>query len=45
MMQRYHNPFAVIDLVAPVEQREHYDRYTATGTRGNGRSESLSPPR
>ena len=35
MMQRYHNPFAVIDLVAPVEQREHYDRYTATGTRGN----------
>ena len=33
MTQRYHNPFAVIDLVAPVEQREYYDRYAATGTR------------
>ena len=32
MTQKYHNPFAVIDLIAPVDQREHYDRYAATGT-------------
>jgi hypothetical protein len=31
--QRYHNPFAGIDLIAPVEQREVYDRYTQTGGR------------
>ena len=30
--QRYHNPFAVIDLVAPIDQREYYDRYSATGS-------------
>ena len=34
MTQRYHNPFAVIDLVAPVEQREWYDLYTTTGGAG-----------
>ena len=27
MAQRYHNPFAGIDLIAPVEQRDVYDRY------------------
>lgn len=30
MTQRYHNPFAGIDLIAPVEQREAYDRYCQT---------------
>jgi hypothetical protein len=33
MTQRYHNPFAGIDLVAPVEQRDVYDRYTQSGGR------------
>ena len=33
MAQRYHNPFAGIDLVAPVEQRDVYDRYTQSGGR------------
>jgi len=33
MTQRYYNPFAGIDLVAPVEQREIYDRYTQSGGR------------
>ncbi len=33
MTQRYHNPFAGIDLIAPVEQREFYDRYCQTGGR------------
>ena len=27
MTQKYYNPFAGIDLVAPVEQRDVYDRY------------------
>jgi hypothetical protein len=27
MTQRYHNPFAGVDLIAPVDQREAYDRY------------------
>ena len=27
MTQRYHNPFAGIDLIAPVEYRDAYDRY------------------
>jgi hypothetical protein len=31
--QRYHNPFAGIDLVAPVDQRDVYDRYCQTGGR------------
>jgi hypothetical protein len=31
--QRYHNPFAGIDLIAPVEQRDVYDRYCQTGGR------------
>lgn len=33
MTQRYHNSFASIDLVAPVEQRDVYDRYTQSGGR------------
>lgn len=33
MTQRYHNPFAGIDLIAPIEQRDVYDRYTQTGGR------------
>lgn len=33
MTQRYHNPFAGIDLLAPVEQRDFYDRYCQTGGR------------
>src|SRR4051812_16337001 len=33
MTQRYHNPFAGIDMIAPVEQREVYDRYCQTGGR------------
>ena len=31
MIQRYHNPFAGIDLIAPVEQRDVYERYCQTG--------------
>jgi len=33
MTQRYHNPFAGIDLVAPAEQRDVYDRYSQSGGR------------
>ena len=33
MPQRYHNPFAGIDLLAPIEQREDYDLYCQTGGR------------
>lgn len=33
MTQRYHNPFADIGLLAPVEQRDVYDRYCQTGGR------------
>lgn len=33
MTQRYHNPFAGIELIAPVEQRDYYDRYCQTGGR------------
>ncbi len=33
MTQRYHNPFAGIDLIAPAEQREAYDRYCQTAGR------------
>ena len=33
MTQKYHNPFAGIDLIAPVEQRDFYDRYSQTGGR------------
>lgn len=32
-MQRYHNPFASMDLIAPVELREFYDRYCQSGGR------------
>ena len=30
MTQRYHNPFAGVDLIAPIEQRDVYDRYCQT---------------
>lgn len=30
-MQRYHNPFAGRDLIAPIELREFYDRYCQSG--------------
>lgn len=33
MTQRYHNPFAGIDLIAPLEQRDVYDRYCQTAGR------------
>ena len=33
MTQRYHNPFAGIDLIVPIEQRDSYDRYCQTGGR------------
>lgn len=33
MTQRYHNPFAGIDLIAPIEQRDIYDRYCQTAGR------------
>lgn len=33
MTQRYHNPFSGIDLVAPVEQRDVYNRYCQTAGR------------
>ena len=33
MTQRYHNPFAGIDLIAPIEQRDVYDRYCQTAGR------------
>lgn len=31
MTQQYHNPFAGIELIAPLEQRDDYDRYCQTG--------------
>lgn len=33
MTQRYHNPFAGVDMIAPVEQRDFYDRYCQTAGR------------
>jgi len=33
MTQHYYNPFAGIDLIAPVEQRDVYDRYCHTAGR------------
>ncbi|MFW9890105.1 MAG: hypothetical protein ACFFER_18130 [Candidatus Thorarchaeota archaeon] len=33
MTQRYHNPFAGIDLIALLEQRDVYDRYCQTAGR------------
>jgi hypothetical protein len=33
MTQRYHNPFASVDLLAPIEQRNSYDRYCQSGGR------------
>ena len=35
MAQQYHNPFAGLHLIAPVDQREDYDQYCQRqGTRG-----------
>lgn len=31
MAEQYHNPFANIDLIAPIEHRDFYDRYCQTG--------------
>ena len=31
MAQQYRNPFAGMDLIAPIEQRDSYDRYCQTG--------------
>lgn len=31
MTQRYHNPFAAVDLVAPIEQRTDYQYFTQSG--------------
>ena len=42
-MQRYHNPFAGIDLIIPIDQREVYDRYCQTQTRGLTTSIDLRP--
>ena len=33
MTQRYHNPFAGIDLIAPVDYRDAYDRFCQSGGR------------
>ena len=35
MAQQYHNPFAGIDLIAPIEQRDVYDRYCRRGGRSS----------
>ena len=42
-MQRYHNPFAGIDLIIPIDQREAYDRYCRTQARGLTTSIDLRP--
>ena len=31
MAEQYHNPFANIDLIAPIEYRDFYDWYCQTG--------------
>lgn len=43
MAQQYHNPFAGIDLIAPIEQRDFYDRYCQTG--GNASVDQSPFPR
>ena len=35
MAQQYRNPFAGMDLIAPIEQRNAYDGYCRTGARGS----------
>lgn len=35
MAQRYHNPFAGLDLIAPIDQRDFYDLYCQTGGRAD----------
>ena len=34
-MQQFPNPFAGIDLIAPIEQRDFYDQYCQTGGHGS----------
>lgn len=43
MTQRYHNPFAGIDLIAPIEQRDVYDRYCKTGDKRSNIDQSPFP--
>ena len=43
-MQRYHNPFEIIPLVAPEAQREYYNTYCQTGT-GRGSVDHIPFPR
>ena len=43
MTKRYHNPFAGIDLIAPVEQRDVYDRYCKTGDKRSNIDQSPFP--
>lgn len=43
MTQRYHNPFAGIDLIAPVEQRDVYDRYCKTADKRSNYDQSPFP--
>ena len=33
MVQKFHNPFAGLDLIAPIDQRDVYDRYCQSGGR------------
>ena len=35
MAQQYRNPFAGMDLIAPIEQRNSYNRYCQTGGRAS----------
>lgn len=43
MTQRYHNPFAAVDLVAPIEQRTDYQFFTQSG--GNAINDQSPFPR
>ena len=43
MTQRYHNPFAGIDLIAPIEQRDVYDRYCKTADKRSSIDQSPFP--
>ena len=43
MTQRYHNPFAGIDLNAPIEQRDVYDRFCKTGDKRSNVDQSPFP--
>ncbi len=43
MAEQYHNPFANIDLIAPIEHRDFYDWYCQTG--GNASVDQSPFPR